>query len=341
MSSQFRPKVVEYKSDNNDVLAYWTLESLADMYAKAPEEVVPGFVSTNLTMFQGTGGSGKSLIAADLTTAYTTGTKFLGKFDVHVNQHRPNVCYADQDNFSHNALRKRLQAFGCDSSKLFMPQSWYQLDDPKSIEALVTFVNHYRVGLLVLDSVHAFHKLRDGKLEYLRDAFKAVISAGTSVVLLSHITKSSRASEKGAAKGSGLLESTDYTFGMTEVEFGKFKVEPVKIREGVGEPVKEFYVTYSGNARPEQAVEVTLEDKILQFIADAGEKGTYLDALRTLAGKDNIKAAMANLEGKIYRDGKRGPGNHIWDLKYKPDDATDSSEVDNADDGNDGGLAAA
>jgi hypothetical protein len=333
MSLQFRPKVVEDMPDNVDVLAYWTLESLSEMYANTPEEVVPGFVSNNLTMFQGTGGSGKSLIAADLTTAYTTGTKFLGKFDVHVNEHRPNVCYADQDNFSHNALRKRLQAFGCDSSKLFIPQSWYRLDDQKSIESLVTFLNHYRVGLLVLDSVHAFHKLRDGKLEYLRDAFKAVIAAGTSVVLLSHITKSSHASEKSAAKGSGLLESTDYTFGMTEVEFGKFKVEPVKIREGVGEPVQEFYVTYSGNARLEHAPEVSLEEIILQHIADAGQTGTNLGSIRKLGGKDNVKQALSNLTDMYYCDGKRGPGNHIWDLKFKPDLSCD---LHNASDCNEG-----
>jgi hypothetical protein len=287
-------------------------------------------------MFQGTGGSGKSVIAADLTTAYTTGTKFLGKFDVHVNENRPNACYADQDNYSHNALRKRLESFGCDSSKLFIPKCWYRLDDQNSVESLVTFVNHYRVGLLVLDSVHAFHKLRDGKLEYLRDAFKAVISAGTAVVLLSHITKSSRAGDKSAAKGSGLLESTDYTFGMTEVEFGKFKVEPVKIREGVGEPLQEFFVTYAGKARLEQAPEVSVEDKILQFISDAGETGTNLGAIRQLGGKDQVKDALENLEGRFYRDGKRGPGNHIWDITYKPESADD----DDADD-QEGALIAA
>jgi predicted transcriptional regulator len=207
----------------------------------------------------------------------------------------------------------------------------------------VTFVKKHRVGLTVLDSIHAFHKLRDGKLEYLRDGFAALISAGTPVVLLSHITKSSTAADKGAAKGSGLIEATDYTFGMTAVAYGKFKVEPVKTRQGTEEPVSKFFVTYSGKSRLEQAPEITLEDKILQFIADAGETGTSSSAIRTRLGgsKDLIDAALIELKDQFYCDGKRGAGKHIWDLKYKPESATDSSDDDTSDDDNEGVLVAA
>jgi hypothetical protein len=329
MFNNSRPNVVENNPDDLDFLDYWTLESLSDEFADCPEELVPGLISKDLTMFQGTAGSGKSLVAADLATAYTTGTKFLGKFDVNVNADRPNVCYINQDNFSHSTLRKRLVAFGCDPSKLLIPKCWFRLDDQSSIDSLVTFVKKHRVGLTVLDSIHAFHKLRDGKLEYLRDGFAALISAGTPVVLLSHITKSSTAADKGAAKGSGLLEATDYTFGMTAVAYGKFKVEPVKTRQGTEEPVSKFFVTYSGKSRLEQAPEITLEDKILQFIADAGETGTSSSAIRSGVGgaRDLIDTALIELKTQYYCDGKRGPGKHIWDLKFKPESACDSSDA--------------
>jgi hypothetical protein len=100
---------------------------------------------------------------------------------------------------------------------------------------------------------------------------------------------------------------------------------------------------YDGESRMSAKPEVSLEEKILQFIADAGETGTSSSAIRTRLGgsKDIIDAALIELKDKFYCDGKRGAGKHIWDLKYKPAYAAESSEVDDADDCNEGGLAAA
>ena len=55
-----------------------------------------------------------------------------------------------------------------------------------------------------------------------------------------------------------------------------------------------------------------------------------------MGGKDQVKVAMANLTDLYYCDGKRGPGNHIWDLDFKPE----SADEDDTDD-MDGALVAA
>ena len=329
MSESTRPQVVENANDDPALVEFWTLDSLAEAYEDAQEEVVPGLVSKNLTMFQGDAGSGKSLIAADLTTAYSNGTKFLGKFDVNIDLNRPYVCYVDQDNFSHKALLDRLTSFNCDSSKVIIPKFWFRLDDLASVESMVAFVNHHKIGLIILDSIHAFHKLRDGKLEYLRDGFKALIAAGTSVVLLSHITKSSSAGDKKAAQGTGLLAATDYTFGMSEVEYGKFKIVPVKIRHGKREQTSPFLVAYSGSSRPVEQAGVSMEDQILQHLLDVGEKGTTVSGIRKAVGGDNH--AVSNLlktMPEVFSNHGRGPGSHIWHQNYMPEPALSDQPAD-------------
>ena len=222
-------------------------------------------------------------------------------------------------------------AFQCDSSKLVIPKFWFRLDDETSIDKMVAFVNEHRVGLLILDSIHAFHKLRDGKLEYLRDGFKALIAAGTSIVLLSHITKSSSAGDKKAAQGTGLLAATDYTFGLSEVEYGKFKVVPVKIRHGKGEQTSPFLVTYSGGSRPIEEAEETLEDLIIQHLLEVGGKGTTVSAIRKAVGGDNHAVSnVLKTMPEIYNDGKKGPGCHIWHKHYMPEQQhSDTTAADN------------
>ena len=72
-----RPRVIT-QNESSKAHAYWTIQDLRDLYATAPDDVVMGFVSPNLTMLQGKPGSGKSIVALEMVTAYTTGTPFLG-----------------------------------------------------------------------------------------------------------------------------------------------------------------------------------------------------------------------------------------------------------------------
>ncbi len=282
-------------------------------------------------MFQGDAGCGKSVIASDLATAYSTGTNFLGKFPVNVNVDRPKVCYVDQDNFSQEALVSRLTAFGCNSDNLVIPKDyWFRLDDMKSVLDFVRYLNDQKVGLLILDSIGSFHKVRDGKLEYLRDSFKAIISPGVSVVILSHILKSSSATDKKAAQGTGLVQATDYTFGFVEVEFGKFKISPVKIRQGKGVVAKPFIVQYSGETRPVEVVDPSLTDKVLQYLAEVGETGTTIAALKkAVKGCDHAISDLVKTLPEIVRNKKQGPGARIWHINFKPkDEMPQHSEID-------------
>jgi hypothetical protein len=112
----------------------------------------------------------------------------------------------------------------------------------------------------------------------------------------------------------------------------------VKVRHAKGRNPETVTVIYNGYSRPEKELEVTLEETILQFISDAGESGTSSTAIRNGVGgaRDKVDAALSNLKGQYYCDGKRGPGNHIWDIKYMPESADD----DDADD-QEGALVAA
>ena len=341
-TSSSRPKIMRAASSEDSAL-FWTVADLKKKYADAPPQLVPGFFSRSLSMIQGKAGSGKSVLALELVAAYTTGTPFLGEVVCNTNPDRPKVAYFDQDNFSHEVLISRLKDFQVDESKVIIPQGSLLLDDPTSYTRMAKLIKDNKVGLAILDSAHAFHKQRDRRMDQLRDGFKALIDAGTSVVILSHITKSGNADDSNAAEGSGLPAACDYIWGMTEVKHGQFRMKRVKARHGKSSETEAVSITYNGASRPETETEVTLEDRILQFIADSGEKGTNSSAIRNGIGgaRDKVDVAVSNLKGQYYCDGKRGPGNHIWDLQYKPSDAADSSVNDDDGDDEEGNLAAA
>ena len=333
--SNLRP-VIKRVTAEDVAEAFWTVGDLEKKYADAPVDMVGSMFTNNVCMVQGKPGSGKSIIAMELAAAYTNESLFLGEVQCNPNPERPNVAYFDQDNFSHEVLLERIKAFEVDQDRIFIPGDTLMLDDPASYKKMAKLIEEHKVGLTILDSIHAFHKLRDRRLDLLRDGFKALIDAGTAVVVLSHITKSGNADDSNAAEGSGLPAACDFVWGMTEVEYGQFRMKPVKVRHAKGRNPETVTVIFNGYSRPEKELDVTLEETILQFISDAGETGTNLGAIRQLGGKDQVKEALENLEGQYYRDRKRGPGNHIWDIKYKPESADD----DDADD-SEGALVAA
>jgi RecA-family ATPase len=335
LSSSTRPIAIT-TSEESDTVNYWTMASLEKHLANVPDHLVPGYFSWNVTCIQGVSGAGKSLVAQELVVAYTTGSKFLGIAECTVKEDRPNVAYLDQDNFSFDVLYDRFKHFGVDENKVFFPKDTLHLDNETSYSRMAKFIVQHNIGLVILDSIHAFYTFRDKQLNQLRKGFQALIDAGCAVVVLSHVVKSKRPDEIDAAQGAGLPEACDFTLSVYKTASGEMRLKPVKKRHPKGIHREEVIVQYDGESRMKAKPDVSLEDEILQFIAESGDKGTNLGALRDLAGKDNIKAALANLEGQYYCDGKRGPGNHIWDIKYKPE----SADEDDADD-SEGALVAA
>lgn len=329
-----RPQV---KADvpDTEMPAFWTIAELKKKFEHAPSELVPGFFSKNLTMIQGKAGSGKTIIALELVAAYTTSTPFLGKFACNPDPERPTVAYFDQDNFTHDVLINRLSTFGVDESKVIIPKETLLLDDPASYNRAARLIREQKIGLIILDSIHGFHKLKDRRLDQLREGFKCLIDAGTAIVILSHITKSGSADDSNGAEGSGLPAACDLVWGLTELEYGQFKMKPVKVRQAKGRSPETVMFSFGGDNRPNEKVDVTLEEKVLHFIAAAGEKGTCSSAIRMALGgsKDLLDAALIELKGKYYCDGKRGPGSHIWDVKYMPETSCDLDLAsDSADD---------
>ena len=313
---------------------FWTLATLGKHLANVPSHLVPGYFSWNVNLIQGTSGAGKSLIAQELVAAYTTGTKFLGIAECTVKQDRPNVAYLDQDNFSFDVLYDRLKQFGVDEGKVFIPTESHYLDNEASCKRLAIFIVQHKIGLVILDSIHAFYTFRDKQLSQLRKGFQTLIDAGCAVVVLTHVVKSKRPDEIDAAQGAGLPEACDFTLSVYKTASGEMRLKPVKKRHPKGIHRDEVIVIYDGESRMQAKPEVSLEDKVLQFIADAGETGTNSSAIRNGLGgaRDKVDAAVSNLKGQYYCDGKRGPGNHIWDLKYKPEVLSEESATDPDDD---------
>ena len=326
-----------------DSVNFWTMDTLGEHLAEVPDHLVPGYFSWNVSLIQGAAGAGKSLVAQELVTAYTTGTKFLGIAECTVKPDRPNIAYLDQDNFSHDVLYDRLKQFGVDERKVFIPTDTLHLDNEESYTRMATFIEQRKIGLVILDSAHGFYTLRDKQLNQLRKGFQALINAGSAVVILSHIVKSKRPDDIDAAEGAGLPGACDFTLSVYKGTNGEIRLKPVKKRHPKGIHREEVIVTYDGESRMSAKPEVSLEDKILQFIADAGETGTSSSAIRSGVGggRDLIDTALIELKTQYYCDGKRGPGKHIWDLKYKPSDAADSSDDDTSDDDYEGALVAA
>ena len=324
-----RPTVVDIDDDGDDFSEFWTLADLVNEEFTLPDDIVPKFISRNLNMIQGASGAGKSIIATELATAYATNTKFLGKFDVNVNPDRPSVCYIDQDTFDIKRVRDRFLKFECEVSRLCIPKFWFRLDDERSVAKLVRYLNQYRVGLLILDSIHAFHKMRDRKnLEPLRDSFRQIIASGTAIVLLSHITKGSSPSDTDAARGFGLIEATDYTNSVQPEGSEQMLITNVKTRYG---PKRlPFCVKYVGETRPVEVINPTLKDLILKHLLDVGETGTTIVALRkAVVGDDHAISELAKTLPEIVSNGKATRGARIWHVNFRPkDEVPKRKEID-------------
>lgn len=338
------PKLVDSHSDvwpdvmtdieQFDSINYWTMDTLRTHLAEVPDHLVPGYFSWNVSLIQGAAGAGKSLIAQELVTAYTTGTKFLGIAECTVKPDRPNVAYLDQDNFSYDVLYDRLKQFGVDENKVFIPTDTLHLDNEESYTRMANFIEQRKIGLVILDSAHGFYTLRDKQLNQLRKGFQALINAGSAVVILSHIVKSKRPDDIDAAEGAGLPGACDFTLSVYKGANGEIRLKPVKKRHPKGIHREEVIVMYDGESRLTAKPEVSLEDKILQFIADAGATGTNVGAIRDAIGgsKDLVQKAIINLGDQIYRDGKQGRGNHIWDHQYKLETLDEEITLDIEDD---------
>ena len=248
LSSSNRPTVTT-SSEDSDEVGFWTLATLDKHLANVPDHLVPGYFSWNVNLIQGVSGAGKSLIAQELVTAYTTGTEFLGIANCTVKQDRPNVAYLDPNDFSYEVLRDRLKQFGADESKVFIPTERHYLDKEASYNRLAEFIVQHNIGLVILDSIHAFYTFRDKELSQLRKGFQALIDAGCGVVVLSNVVKSRRPDEIDAVQGTGLPEACDFILSVYKTASGEMRLKPVKKRHPKGIHRDEVIVIYDGESR--------------------------------------------------------------------------------------------
>jgi RecA-family ATPase len=248
LSPSNRPTVTTRSEDSDDA-GYWTLATLGKHLANVPDHLVPGYFSWNVNLIQGVSGAGKSLIAQELVAAYTTGTEFLGIANCTVKQDRPNVAYLDPNDFSYEVLYDRLKQFGADESKVFIPTVRHYLDKEASYNRLAEFIVQHNIGLVILDSIHAFYTFRDKELNQLRKGFQALIDAGCAVVVLSNVVKSRRPDEIEAVQGTGLPEACDFILSVYKTASGEMRLKPVKKRHPKGIHRDEVIVIYDGESR--------------------------------------------------------------------------------------------
>lgn len=248
LSSSNDPRVMT-TSEESDEIRFWTLATLGKHLANAPDHLVPGYFTWNVTCIQGLSDAGKSLIAQELVAAYTTGTKFLGIAECTVKQDRPNVVYLNQSDLSHGVLFDRLKQFGVDESKVFIPTDRHYLDNEASYKRLAKFIIQHNIGLVILDSIHAFYTFRDKQLNQLHKGFQALIDAECAFVVLSHVVKSKRPDEIDAVQGTGLPEECDFTLSVYKTASGEMRLKPVKKRHPKGIHRDEVIVIYDGESR--------------------------------------------------------------------------------------------
>lgn len=237
------------KSEESDEVGFWTLATLGNRLANVPADLVPGYFSWNVTCIQGVSGSGKSLIAQELVTAYTTGTDFLGIANCTGKQARPNVGYLDQNDFSFDVLRDRLKQFGADESKVFIPTEKHYLDNEASYKRLTKFIVQHNIGLVILDSINEFYTFRDNHLYRLRKGFQALIDAGCAVVVLSNVVKYKRPDDIDAVQGVGLPEACDFMLSVYKTASGEMRLKPIKKRHAKGFHREEVIIQYDGESR--------------------------------------------------------------------------------------------
>ena len=186
-------------------------ETLAELYkVKFPDlewladHLIP---LGGLTAVTGAPKSFKTFFLQDLAVSVATGKPFLGKFPVATGR----ILFVDEENPRRTTV-KRFKGMGMSSSEniVILARKGVHMDKPKSVEALLRYVDKLQPRLIIIDSLTKVHSKNENASNEMSDVFteiKKFMREDRAVVIIHHHNKASRNDKRG--EGSSIRGSSN------------------------------------------------------------------------------------------------------------------------------------
>ena len=184
-----------------------TLEELYKVKFPDLEWLAEGLIPLGgLSAVTGAPKSFKTFLVQDLAISVVTGKPFLGKFPVATGK----VLFIDEENPRRTTV-KRFKGMGASSTKeiVLLARKGVRMDKPKSVAALLRFVEKMQPRLIVIDSLTKVHSKNENQSNEMSDVFteiKKLLADDRAVVVIHHHNKASRNDRRGegaSIRGSG------------------------------------------------------------------------------------------------------------------------------------------
>lgn len=256
---------------------------------------------------------GKSLLMLEIAVGIARGVRVLGA--------KPEPCrvlYVDHENDPRGDIRARLQAMGhgpehLDQLDYLSFPAMSKLDQPAGGVELLAAAEHYRSGLVVIDTVSRAvageENANDTWLNWYRNTGVLLKRAGITVVRLDHPGKDA---EKGMRGASAKLGDVDLVWRMTSAGPDLFRLQATHARmrlaeddltlRRVDDPLRHI-IEPRGRA-------VRFDAKVEQIIAAADAADLPRDAGRP-AVADAAKAAGVTARNETYAEATRRRQNDV------------------------------
>jgi hypothetical protein len=202
------------------------IEDIPDPFACPSDEigwVVQGLIpARGITIIAGEAGAGKTWLALALARALTFGDDFLGRRTLS-----SQVLYLDREN-PLSLVRDRLRVLFGGASE-FRPWGLWCPDEPPMIgdARLQEFAR--RGPVMIVDSMIRFHKADENsatQMESVMASLRELATAGASIVVLHHKSKSETSSYRGS---SDIVAGADAAFSLAKRE-GMLELRTIKNR---------------------------------------------------------------------------------------------------------------
>ncbi len=292
----------------------------------------------------GESSSGKSITAADLALACAGAGPFLDRFKIQGDPMR--VLYLDEENPERLVLerfRKLARARGLSAEALadlpirYLSGNTFRIDEDRSRRRLLSIVDSWRPGLVILDSLVRFHTRDENSAREVAQLFAEGVDPlvreyGCTVVVLHHLNKgdgggniSNRVRGSGDFKGvvdQLLVLDVDAMKNRT-LHHAKCRWQPEQRPLGIV-----FRDLGDGLAVEAEDAGSTTENLILAHLTDAAVDGLLRQDLATLceAESDAEQKTFTRALGRLkaahrVKTGREGKQARYWMAPYAPPEA--------------------
>lgn len=295
----------------------------------------------DLCMFAGEWGTGKSLIALDLSIAVAAGASWMGRIPV---TRSGGILYVDEENNSRNSirrLRRMLRGRNMDPAMAaelpirYLHSNGINLDTKPGQAMLRREIERTKPIVIVLDSMVRFHRRNENATDqmsaFFEDCLKPYCRDGITIVCLDHMRKPAKDDKesdpahriRGSGDKAGVADALWTLEGNRDEPTRTLQARKVRWEDSLPPAMTTRWMTSEDESAAWISVSdaaLTAEAVVLSILGTAGDKGIYATGLFEAAEVKGVpRRTLVRVVKRLRQAGsinhRRESGNRVryWD----------------------------